>query len=1147
MLSRRLQEALQEKSDQEASHISLHELLTGSNVAILSALPLPAEGPNRIGSVYTAIEENLVDILRFMMRNPYLESLDLSNLHLTALPEAIGEFAGLRHLYLHSNAVKYIPDSISRLQRLETLDLRNNCLKALPAALRALPRLKRIYLHNNDDIGLPPEILGPSPARPPGDPTSGESQYSRCLRYVMSRLTAARWLRSIRPEATSDELVLAAEWLRRIRPEVTPQELEENWLSAAGMRPETPPVKLAVVQWLRSLRPTATPEELAGAAEWLRGLLNPEAIPVRPAVARWLRNVRPRAATTEIEAVRWLRRIRSQVTREELAKAVWWVRSTRAVATRMELAEALRWLRRIRPGATPEELAQGAEWVRRIKPGATPEELAAVEWLRRIRPEATPEELAEAAELLRRITPGATPEELAEAAELLRRVTPGVTCEASAKAAEWLRRTRPGVTPLELAAVRWLHGIKPGATPDESGLVTLFGPSKDSVLGSQTLAPKDAKHATSLLAFYFDTHRRRLDEAKLLLIGQGGVGKTSLVKRLIDNIFDPDVSKTDGIAIQKWPIRAEDQREIRLNVWDFGGQEIMHSTHQFFLTKRSLYVIVLDARAGQDQGNLHYWLEMIRVYGSDSPVLIVVNKCDEHYERLDEKRLRLDYENKVKLACFHYVSCKTGDGVDLVLESIKSLISKLPHVSDWLPEDYFIVKRELESRARFTDFLTQQEYRTICVENKIANPADQSRLLRFLHDLGCVLHYDDPEQKYAFQDTRVLNPEWVTGGVYRILNNPTLLRKGDGVVSRRDLQNYLHCDKEGQKRFPEDRFTFLLDMMRRYELCVDFPDNDFRVLLPELLSNNEPDAGWLRPSERNDRLLNFQYHYTVLPRGLIPRFIVRTRHLLTEQPTVWRAGEVLNVEGCRVLIRGDVRTARVFIQVQGQRARQRRAALAVVRNFFHSIHATYGDLGAQAKLPLPRDPLAPPVDYELLLKLESEGVQEQWFEKAANVYNVSDLLDGVDERRFDVFLSYNSKDAALARELARHLELRQVRCWMDKQQLTPGEPWLQEIAAAIRECRTIGVLIGPHSVGGWHREELFVGLEYATRGNKRLIPVLLPTAARPADPIPGLEFLMGRTWVEFASEFTDEQMIKLSRAILEDCADPSNDASLSLA
>ena len=90
--------------------------------------------------------------------------------------------------------------------------------------------------------------------------------------------------------------------------------------------------------------------------------------------------------------------------------------------------------------------------------------------------------------------------------------------------------------------------------------------------------------------------------------------------------------------------------------------------------------------------------------------------------------------------------------------------------------------------------------------------------------------------------------------MYKILNNPTLLRIGDGVITRRHLRNYLHCDDEGQRRYPEHRHSFLMDMMRKYELCVDFPDDDSKVLVPELLSKNEPDVGWIRPSDRKDKL-----------------------------------------------------------------------------------------------------------------------------------------------------------------------------------------------------------------------------------------------------------------------------------------------------
>ena len=80
---------------------------------------------------------------------------------------------------------------------------------------------------------------------------------------------------------------------------------------------------------------------------------------------------------------------------------------------------------------------------------------------------------------------------------------------------------------------------------------------------------------------------KRLNETKLLFVGQGSVGKTSIIRRLLDNTYDPEEDKTDGIDIRKYNFLAKDNT-YTINTWDFGGQEIMHATHQFFLTKRSL-------------------------------------------------------------------------------------------------------------------------------------------------------------------------------------------------------------------------------------------------------------------------------------------------------------------------------------------------------------------------------------------------------------------------------------------------------------------------------------------------------------------------------------------------------------------------------
>ena len=154
-----------------------------------------------------------------------------------------------------------------------------------------------------------------------------------------------------------------------------------------------------------------------------------------------------------------------------------------------------------------------------------------------------------------------------------------------------------------------------------------------------------------------------LNEAKIILVGQGSVGKTSLVRRLIFGKFDSRERKTDGIEINRWKIKNNSQENIQLNVWDFGGQEIMHATHQFFLTKRGLYILVVDARLTQEENRIEYWLKIIQSFGGESPVLIIGNKIDEHPLDIDRKGLRNKYPNIVGIL---ETSAANGDGVELL-------------------------------------------------------------------------------------------------------------------------------------------------------------------------------------------------------------------------------------------------------------------------------------------------------------------------------------------------------------------------------------------------------------------------------------------------------------------------------------------------
>jgi internalin A len=441
---------------------------------------------------------------------------------------------------------------------------------------------------------------------------------------------------------------------------------------------------------------------------------------------------------------------------------------------------------------------------------------------------------------------------------------------------------------------------------------------------------------SEILTYYFSLQteeQQPLNEAKVLLVGQGTVGKTSLVKRLINNTFDANESKTNGINIENWRLEVN-QQTIRLNIWDFGGQEIMHATHQFFLTKRSLYLLVINAREDEQQNRLEYWLKIIQSFGGDSPIILVGNKIDEHPLDLDQTGLRKKYENIKDIVP---ISCQTGAGIENLLSIIKRELANLEGINDPLPKSWFQVKTHLEKMEK--DYILYHEYEGICQSEKINEKLKQSTLMKLLHQLGIVLNFRDD---FGLKGVPVLNPEWVTNGVYKILNDNLLMTEFRGMLTLQELRRILDDSK-----YPDDKPEFIIKMMEKFELCFPLDDKD-KYLIPDLLPKEEPATGeW-------ENVLAFEYHYNILPSSIISRFIVRMHHL-ADKKTWWRSGIVLKSDNNRALVKSDQEDRKIFIFISGSNS-TRRNLLSGIRSQFDSIHQTIKGLEAKEKVPIPGHP-----------------------------------------------------------------------------------------------------------------------------------------------------------------------------------------------
>ncbi len=193
-----------------------------------------------------------------------------------------------------------------------------------------------------------------------------------------------------------------------------------------------------------------------------------------------------------------------------------------------------------------------------------------------------------------------------------------------------------------------------------------------------------------------------LYEAKMLIVGEGGVGKTSLAKKLIDHNAElpEEEDTTKGIDILQKTFPIKDAKDFTMNMWDFGGQEIYHSTHQFFLTKRSLYVLVDDTRKDDSSVNdasFKYWLQTAELFGGGSPLIIVQNQKGDRSKDIDIKSMQKQFDF---IKDRYQTNLKTTEGLGKLEKGIQHHISQLPHIGEKLPKQWVKIRNELNELSK---------------------------------------------------------------------------------------------------------------------------------------------------------------------------------------------------------------------------------------------------------------------------------------------------------------------------------------------------------------------------------------------------------------------------------------------------------------
>jgi len=152
--------------------------------------------------------------------------------------------------------------------------------------------------------------------------------------------------------------------------------------------------------------------------------------------------------------------------------------------------------------------------------------------------------------------------------------------------------------------------------------------------------------------------------SKVILTGDFGVGKSSIIKRFIENLFKDSYIATIGVEISKKAVVMEEETIINFILWDIGGQvgQIAPYRHRFYEGASAAF-IVIDRTRPNNLESVKIWVKDIKEsVPHNIPVVIIGNKSDLKEELvISEEEIKILAEE----LGFHYIltSCKTGENV----------------------------------------------------------------------------------------------------------------------------------------------------------------------------------------------------------------------------------------------------------------------------------------------------------------------------------------------------------------------------------------------------------------------------------------------------------------------------------------------------